>query len=346
MNADECLAQWEEFFEKKNSRRIDSAAYLAIVERLIRGGFPPILEIAHLAALVGQKTNDIAAQAASPKTFYRSFTIPKRSGGRRELSSPVPSLMATQRWINENILKNIAAHDAAHGFVEKRSVVTNANMHVGAECALRLDLKDFFPSIPLRRGIAIFMRCGYTPAVSYLLASICFLDGRLPQGAPTSPAISNIVAKRMDARIHGLSQQRGLHYTRYADDICISGKKIGNDILFASRSIIKSEGFSLNDDKTRFMNRNSKMIIAGVSISRGRLTLPRTSVREIKKKCHWLLQFGLYNHFDRTGERDPIVIERLIGRLGFWLQVEPENKTALEYMARLKEYEPPIELVA
>ncbi|MNE92672.1 hypothetical protein D3C80_1904240 [compost metagenome] len=94
------------------------------------------------------------------------------------------------------------------------------------------------------------------------------------------------------------------------------------------------------------MNRNAKMMIAGVSISRGRLTLPRQSVRDIKKKCHWILQFGLYNHFEKTGEFDPIIVERLIGRIGFWLQVEPDNKVALEYMARLKEYEPPLELAA
>ena len=227
-----------------------------------------------------------------------------------------------------NILSNIPVHEAAHGFTQGRSVISNAQIHLGNESVLKLDLKDFFPSIQFRRGVKIFVNAGYPPIVSYCLASICFKNGYLPQGAATSPSLSNIVAKRLEVHLSKLAEENNLFYSRYADDIVFSGRSISVNLLDTVDDFVRRQGFALNHSKTQLITGNTKKIITGISISSGKLALPRKSIRDIKQQAHYLLKFGYFAHSKNIGKQDPILIERLLGRIGFWLQVDPENKTA------------------
>lgn len=171
------------------------------------------------------------------------------------------------------------------------------------------------------------------------MASLCFKDGGLPQGGVTSPAISNIVGKRLDLRLSALASGRDLRYTRYADDMTFSGDEISWKFVAAVERIVTDERFAINRKKTRLIGNAESKIITGVSISSGEPKLPRKTVRDIKNEVYNILRNGLDQHAVRRGIYDPIIVERLLGRINFWLQVDPVNPTALNYRTRLLDYQ-------
>jgi hypothetical protein len=228
------------------------------------------------------------------------------------LEIPTPLLMRTQRKLLDVLLNGIPVHTAAHGFCRGRSVVTNAAPHCGRAVVIRVDLADFFSSIPIGRVFATFRTLGYSDAVARLLGSLCTtalpreawdarpnpttdgsdhptwvqLNGRhLPQGAPTSPAVANLVAFRLDRRLAGLASAVGASYTRYADDMTFSG---GADLQrstarFARRVILiaAEEGFTVNRGKTRIQSRSARQTVTGVVVN-VRPNVPRTEFDQIK----------------------------------------------------------------
>ena len=159
-------------------------------------------------------------RAAKPR--YHEFTIPKRSGGRRRISAPEGELKALQRRILRRLLGRLKSHEAAMGFERGRSTVTNARAHCGRAVVMRFDVVDFFPSTSAKRLKGYFRKIGWNRPACRLLLKLCSLDGGLPQGAPTSPRLSNLVNYRLDARLAGMAARLGAVYTRYADDITIS----------------------------------------------------------------------------------------------------------------------------
>src|ERR1043165_1077187 len=221
-----------------NDRRTSDAARLAAQK------LPVASTAAELAALMklplGQLRFLAFAREVSTTTHYRRFTIPKRDGTPRVISAPRARLKRAQHWILENILDPIVLADPAHGFVRGRSTVSNATPHVGAAIVINVDLKDFFPTVTYRRVKGLFEKLSYSEEVATVLGLVCSepeiaetqLDGityfvargprRLPQGAPTSPAITNALCRRFDRRIAGWAAQHGFRYTRYADDLTVS----------------------------------------------------------------------------------------------------------------------------
>lgn len=171
---------------------------------------------------------------------YSHFTIAKRNSTARQIWSPIPRLKFVQRWVLHNILNNLTTHGAAHGFVRGKSIVTNAAVHSNSELLIKLDVKDFFPSVSWRRVKGVFRHAGYPEQIATLLALLCtesprqvvqqdgvtyyvaLGDRALPQGAPTSPALTNIVCLNLDRRLTGLAEKLGLRYSRYADDLTFS----------------------------------------------------------------------------------------------------------------------------
>jgi RNA-directed DNA polymerase len=156
------------------------------------------------------------------KPHYRQFTIPKRSGGARRILAPDDDLKKLQRRILRRLLGRLRAHPAAMGFERNRSIVTNARLHVGRAAVLRMDVVDFFPTTSTRRVRKYLRRIGWNRQAARLLVRLCCHDGGLPQGAPTSPRLSNLVNYRLDARLAGMARKLGAVYTRYADDITVS----------------------------------------------------------------------------------------------------------------------------
>lgn len=247
---------------------------------------------------------------------YHRFELPKKTGGVRRISAPKPALKAAQHVVFAEILGKLAIAerlgDSAHGFVKTRSVVSNALPHVGKAVVVNLDLKDFFPSVTFGRVRGLFKGFGYSGVVATLLALLCTepprvavdLDGRvvqvavgarqLPQGACTSPALTNLLCRRLDARLRGLAATLGYSYTRYADDLTFSAPD-GDDVnglLFRVRRVIVDEGFVEHPDKTRVMRKGRRQEVTGVVVNQ-RPAVPREDVRRLRAILHQAKRDGL-----------------------------------------------------
>jgi hypothetical protein len=250
-------------------------------------------------------------RATGPLCHYRYQWRTKRSGASRLIESPKPTLKAIQRRLLREIIANIPPHDAAHGFREGRSVQTFASPHVGKSVVLKLDLRDFFASITDTRVAALFRTAGYPDPVARLLAALCtngtpsvvlepsnsdagasrwaarrlYEQPHLPQGAPTSPALANLCAFRLDCRLAGLARASGADYTRYADDLVFSG---GTDFARSAErfaihvaAIASEEGFDVQHRKTRLMRRSVRQRVAGVVVNE-RLNVGRSEYDTLK----------------------------------------------------------------
>ena len=251
---------------------------------------------------------------ACTRSHYVYFEIPKRSGGTRLLSAPHESLGKAQEWILHNILEKLSFDGPAHGFVKGRSTVTNARPHLGRDLVVNLDLKDFFPSITFPRIRGLFQKLGYSPSAATVLALLCTesprrlveFDGQkywvaigprgLPQGACTSPALSNMVARTLDKRLQGMSAKAGWTYTRYADDLTFSagaGKREEVGRLMARvRHLAADEGFTLHPRKGRVQRKGGRQSVTGIVVN-DKLSLPREEVRRLRAILHGARKTGL-----------------------------------------------------
>ena len=314
----------------------DDHRYQEFLKKIILSNCPVILSLKHLAVLLDVDYTILLAMINHSSSFYYEFSIPKRSGGERKISAPYPVMLMAQRWINDNILSKVSIHPSATGFVKDASIKDNASPHLGHDFILKSDVKDFFPSITINRVRLIFKRLGYSRKIAFALASLCSLDGVLPQGAATSPTISNIIFKRLDYRMFGLASKLGLTYTRYADDLAFSGESIYPKLIDYISDIVRSEGFELNTEKTRLMPPKHQQIITGISVSTGSIKLPKATKRKLRQEVYYVLKYGIREHLKNQGFLDPIYLERLVGKMYFWQSLEPDNKFVIENLPKLK----------
>lgn len=294
------------------------------------------------AALLGVEVNRLEEILNNVSGHYQEFWMRKRSGGYRMISAPDKDLQAIQSTIYSRILSSVTiVHPAAVGFRCGRSVVDNAAPHLGKRYVLKMDIHDFFGSIRSPRVRQTFKKIGYPENVSKVLGALCCLHRHLPQGAPTSPALSNIVGYEMDRKLAALAAEYGVTYTRYADDLTFSGDVFPKEqIIPQVKRIIRDEKFEPNHKKTHFMNQSSRKIITGVSVASGvKLTIPKSKKREIRKNVYFILTKGLAEHQRRIGSHDPAYLKRLIGMLCYWRAIEPDNTYASDSIAALKRLE-------
>lgn len=248
------------------------------------------------------------------RMHYVAFEIPKKSGGTRQLSAPHKSLASAQEWILNNILNKLPTEEAAHGFVPGRSTVTNALPHAGKDVVINVDLEAFFPSIGFGRVRAMFRRLGYSGAISTLLALLCtecprkkvVYDGvtyyvatgprGLPQGACTSPAISNQIARRLDRRLTPWMAKAEFTYTRYADDLTFSASGEASEnvarVLARVETICAEEGFRINRKKTRVQRPQTRQTVTGLVVNVAP-AVPRDIVRRVRAILHRAKTEGL-----------------------------------------------------
>ena len=315
-------------------------------ERLRELGLPVIHNGAKLAAAL-----EIDLQTLKWLTYHRRgaalvhyhrYEIPKKAGGTRRISAPKPMLLRAQRWVLENILEKIENAPDAHGFIRGRSIVTNASPHVGKIVVINFDVKDFFPSFGFRRVKGLFhKRLGYAEHVATALALLCTEPPRLevrfderrlwvalgerfvPQGAPTSPAITNLLSSRLDRRLAGAARTRDFVYTRYADDLTFSGNDVEavGGLMALVRRVIRSEGLEPNEAKTRVMRRASRQEVTGVNVNE-KLGLARDEMRRLRAILHNCERHGL----ESQNRRDhPNFAAWLGGKVAYVQMVAPEK---------------------
>jgi retron-type reverse transcriptase len=218
-----------------------------------------------------------------------------KSSYYRKLDLPSKKLKYIQRYILDNILYRVDVHDAAHGFVPGKSTISNARVHVGNEFVAKLDMRDFFPTITAQRVYGLFRSFGYNKSISFTLTKVCTYNGSLPQGAPTSPYISNLICRKLDYRISTLCKKNNLNFSRYADDITISGGRKVKKVLPIIKDIIKNEGFSINDEKTKILHNSHKQKVTGVVVNQ-KVSIPKSFYRNLRQELYYMNKFGVSSH--------------------------------------------------
>lgn len=328
------IKSWEKFFKSIGLPEVMISEYVSYIVPLIEKDLPIIFEINHLSKLLGRKQSYLTSVAFGSEKHYRTFEIPKKSGGVRIISSPYPALLECQYWIYNNILSKVQVHNSAQAYVSDRSIITNAKIHIGNKLFLKIDLKDFYSSIKRPRIVWAFRALGYAENVSFLLASLCCKEQCLPQGAPTSPVLSNIISYHLDVRLSNLSKKLGIVYSRYADDMAFSGDNFTPHIIRYIEKIINAEGFEINHKKTIFQIGEGKRILTGISIAEDVIKIPREYKRKLRQEVHYIFQHGVISHMNKTKIKNPYYLKSISGKLGFWISVEPNNTFAKA--ARLK----------
>lgn len=333
------ISYWKSNFEKSGLKSELVETYIKYITPLVEKDVPIIFDFNHLCLLLGRNKRYLASVINSNTNHYRDFKIPKRSGGTRQISAPYPALLDCQNWIYQNILKKIEIHPAAQGFTHKKSIITNAAIHLNQNHFLKIDLKDFFPSIKINKVITVFNSLGYSNKVSYYLASICCFGDELPQGAPTSPILSNIISKTLDNRLANFSKKLDLKYTRYADDLAFSGKEIPSKYIQYISQIVESCDYTINNKKTILQQDKGKRIITGISIADKKLQVPKEYKRKLKQEIHFIIKFGIVSHIRKLKIKNPHYELTILGKIRFWLSVEPDNKFAKDALAKFLKVE-------
>lgn len=296
------------------------------------------------------------SRATERQRHYCYQWIRKPRGGLRLIEMPKTRLRLIQRRLYEEILARLPLHWAAHGFRPGRSIVTALSPHVGRRVVLHMDINEFFPSIAPRRINALFRTAGYPEDVARLLTGLCtnrtpdavldreltrfetshrivrgrYGDPHVPQGAPTSPALANLMARKLDARLHGLASACDATYTRYADDLIFSGDADFCRCLRRFRiqvcSILMEEGFQIQSRKTRVMYSGQRQQVAGLVLNE-RLNTTRAAFDELKAILHNCSRFGPETQ-NLAGHAD--FRSHLAGRVAWHATVNPQRGRRLK----------------
>jgi RNA-directed DNA polymerase len=271
----------------------------------------PIETAADVAALLGIAHGMLiyTLYRAPESQRYRAFEIPKRSGGMRLIHAPLGILRDAQTRLAPILAAHYDAHPGAHGFIKTRSILSNAQLHTGQRLVLNVDLKDFFPTINFGRVRGLFMAAPFRvgPGAAAVLAQICTHRNGLPQGAPTSPVLSNFIATSLDRRLTRLAKENNARYSRYADDITFScnqptmppalaysasgeaGVRVGD----ALERAIEASGFAVNPAKVRLQTRHQRQSVTGLNVN-AKANVDRRRIRQLRAMLHAWEKFGIH----------------------------------------------------
>ena len=285
------------------------------------------------------------ARRTDRQGHYEQIWLAKRSGGRRLVEAPLPRLKAAQRRILRGILDRIPPHPDTFGFVKGRDCRAGAARHAGEEAVICCDLANFFPSIPAARVHAIFRTIGYSHGVARFLTGLTttrtppdlcaalpvakrdrYRRPHLPQGAPTSPALANLAARRLDRRMAALARQLGANYSRYADDLTLSGDRGlafegAVPILEMIQEIVRDCGFQLNPAKTRIQRRGRRQKVTGLVVNQ-RINVPRADYDRLKAILTNCVRHG---PTAQNRAQHPNFRAYLDGRIGWVQSVNPRR---------------------
>jgi len=313
--------------------------------QLARYGLPvwrSEVELAQTLEVDVRTLRHFSVHSARDRTsHYVTFAIPKRTGGERLIMAPKSRLKAIQRRLLRVLVSKLPVSEYAHGFCAGHSVRSNAQPHVGKGVVLRLDIQDFFPALHVGRVRGLLIALGYGYEVATVLAVLmtesprqpvsagevrCFAPvgpRACPQGAPTSPGLSNALLVKMDRRLAGLARRYGFSYTRYADDLTFSGEDLEkvHALRHLAARVVREEGFVVNRDKTRVMRRGSRQTVTGVTVN-DVLGLSRRERRRLRAALHQASQW------EGGGLPSP-----LRGMLAYVSMLNPEQARKLKAIA-------------
>lgn len=330
---------------KDNNYSSDEIDEMIKYAKVLHGkNVPIIFDSIHLSLILGIDIGYLYTVSNSQKSFYRRFIIKKSDKTDRIIEEPLPILKEIHMWILENILNSVSSSIYTKAFKKNLSIKDNARFHQNQNIVICMDIKDYFGSIPEYKVYELFNKIGYSKQVSTLLAKLCCLNNSIPQGASTSPAISNLVTIDMDTELAKLAkmlstESYNVRYTRYADDITFSGKSIDKDYLINSvNKIVKRFDFKLNTKKTRVLGRNSRQLVTGIVVNK-KMQVSRNKRRELRANMYFINKFGIEDHMKtkKITESKKEYIRKLLGIVNFVLFVNPKDVEFINYKRILNE---------
>ena len=258
-----------------------SAYYL----EMKKAGLTCLFNCTHLSHILNVPLQKLHFLAYDNGNYFK-FSIPKANGSNRLIMAPKPDLKFIQRKIHDLILRKIPLNGRAHGFRRNHSIVTNSMYHLRKCIVVKMDIRDFFPSIDFERVFGMFCSLGYPRQVALLLTDLSTCKRVLPTGAPTSPAISNIICRKLDKRLVRLGEKSDFEYSRYADDITISGdSEQVVKMIPLYRRIIADEGFMVNEEKLRIVRSGRRQKVTGIVVNR-KSNIDRREIKKLRAVLH------------------------------------------------------------
>lgn len=265
------------------------------------------------------------------EAHYHPVMIPKKSGGSRKLFVPDGLLKTIQRNLLHHVLEEFQTSSFACAYKKGTSIVENARPHVRAEIVLKLDIQDFFDHIT---WILVYQNAFpatyFPPQIRKMLTEFCCVKDRLPQGAPTSPAVSNLVMRPFDEYMGAWCAKRQIRYTRYCDDLTFSGSLEPKEVIRKVRGFLQVYGFELNQKKTRVLGRGSSQSVTGIVVNE-KAQVSRAYRRKLRQEVYLFDRYGAKTAEDQEKERI-----RLLGKMQYVLSVNPEDVWFQKMYKKLK----------
>lgn len=278
----------------------------------------------------------------TPELKYFCFNISKQNGGMRRIYSPKNKMREIQQWVKINILNALPLLSCAHAYRQGYSIADCAEQHRQKPMILRLDIAYFFESISEEQVAMVFYKeCGYSGSVAYLLTKICTFEGKLPQGALTSPMLSNLIFAWYDERILMFCNAQGITYTRYSDDLYFSGDFAPEKIIRFVKNLIAKGDFALNEEKTKIMPYCRRQNVLGLTVNES-VSVSREYRRRLRQEIHYIQKYGVRSHILAINAKKYIIdgrvqrkkyLRHLLGQVNYVLSI---RKTA--EMERYRDY--------
>lgn len=285
-------------------------------------------ELSSLERDLGIPAKTLYAVSNRLGSHYRKKRIPKRDGGERTLTIPDEILKKIQRRIADVLLTAMPVSRFAMAYRFGGSILKNAAPHVNQPVVLKLDILHFFDSIRYSDvKEKVFPGEIYSEQNRVLLTMLCYHQDALPQGAPSSPAITNILMQDFDERLGQWCRERKIAYTRYCDDMTFSGDFEPKNVIAFVRKELLTRGFLLNEQKTRIHRAGQRQIVTGIVVNK-KPGVPREYLRKLRQELYYCQKFGIREHLHRTGQTitEEAYAARLLGQASYVLQISPENE--------------------
>lgn len=288
-----------------------------------------------LAQDLGIPVRTLYAVSNDLARHYRTVELPKGDGTVRKLSVPSPLLKTIQRRITERLLVHMPVSPYATAYRYGGSPLRNAAPHVGQPMVLNLDIYHFFDNV-LYSAVkeAAFPAYIYAEPLRILLTMLCYHGESLPQGAPSSPAISNLILRDFDLEVGSWCKARNISYTRYCDDMTFSGDLDPREIVSYVETTLRTYGFFLNRSKTRWASPGQRQAVTGLVVNE-KVSVPSAYRRQLRQEIRFCQRFGVEDHLRRTcsGQSPEAYLQSLLGRAGYLLQVSPDSRDARAWRA-------------
>ena len=289
-------------------------------------------ELSSLEQDLGISVKTLYAVSNNLSKHYRKAKLPKKNGGFRNLSVPDEVLKSIQKRIAEVLLIHMPVSRYAKAYRFGSSTLRNAKHHVGKQVVLKLDILHFFDSIRYSTvKDKVFPEEIYAEPLRILLTMLCYHKDALPQGAPSSPAITNIILYEFDEQLGQWCREHGIAYTRYCDDMTFSGDFEPSEVIRYVRLELKKMGFLLNEQKTRIQRPGQQQTVTGIVVNE-KLSIPADYRRKLRQELYYCRKFGILEHMQKIGLEIPEDTYRmqLLGKVNYVLQVHHNDKDMLD----------------